>query len=66
MPRKLVLSTAQKYLVERGLFKTSALPDVNREAAVQAMAEVFDVNPAVARIRLVELFPNQTAAQGAL
>ena len=36
------------------------LPENRREEAVRALADIFDVNPAVTRIRIAELYSAQT------
>ena len=51
-------------LVTQGLLATRALVDSRREEAARRLADAFDVNPVVARIRVGELFP--TSANGQL
>jgi hypothetical protein len=36
------------------------LDDHRRDSAVRAAADIFDVNPIVARIRIDELYPPET------
>jgi hypothetical protein len=36
------------------------LAENRREDAVRSLAEIFDVNPAVTRIRLAEMYPAHT------
>lgn len=64
LPRELVNRTLESLTEERGMFGTRVLPSAHREPAAQLLAEVLDVNPVVARIRLSGLFP--TDAQGTL
>lgn len=58
-PRPLVLEAMKPFLAPAGLLGVDALAENRREEAVRALAEIFDVNPAVTRIRLSELFPPQ-------
>ena len=58
LPRELVETSLESLTEERGLFGTRVLPSAHRQPAVRVLAEAFDVNPAVARIRLSGLFPS--------
>jgi hypothetical protein len=44
-------------LVAEGAFGFQILPDARRGDAIQHLAEVFNVNPIVARIRLEGMYP---------
>ena len=57
MPKQVFLDFMAPFLERRGTFGLAALPDSLREVAIQAAADVFDVNPAAARVRLDGLFP---------
>jgi len=58
LPRQLVERAVELLLVSDGGFGLGrSLPTGDREKAAALVAEVFDVNPAVARIRLQELYP---------
>lgn len=59
-PKLLVQEAMKPYLSTAGLLAMEVLEEARREEAVQALAEVFDVNPAVTRIRIAELYPAQT------
>lgn len=59
-PRPLVHEAVKPYLSVVGMLATEVLAEARREEAVRALAEVFDVNPAVTRIRINELYPPQT------
>lgn len=59
-PKPLVLEAMKPYLSTVGLLATEVLSESRREEAARALAEVFDVNPAVTRIRVNELYPPQT------
>ncbi len=65
MPRRLVEASvvAEKYCQEAGNLGQLVLPAEKRESAVRALADIFDVNPAVARLRLDDIFPRKNDAQ---
>jgi hypothetical protein len=57
LPRPLVHQALDSLLIERGLFGTKILESSNRNEAIHLLTDAFDVNPAVAKIRLEEIFP---------
>jgi hypothetical protein len=59
-PRPLVQEAMKPFLVPAGLLGVEMLDENRREASVRALADIFDVNPAVTRIRINELFPPET------
>ena len=59
-PRPLVLEAMKQFLAPAGLLGMEVLAENRREEAVRALAEIFDVNPAVTRIRIAEMYPAQT------
>jgi hypothetical protein len=59
-PRPLVLEAMKPFLTPAGLLGVEVLAENRREEAVRSLAEIFDVNPAVTRIRIGELYPAQT------
>jgi hypothetical protein len=59
-PRPLVLEAMKPYLSAAGLLGVEVLTESRREDAVRALAEIFDINPAVTRIRISEMFPPET------
>jgi hypothetical protein len=63
MPRPLVEQALQEFYVEAGKLGGRVLPTGKREPAVRALSATFDVNPAVARIRLDEMFPLKNDGQ---
>ena len=63
LPRRLVEMSLEKTLVESGSLGVRVLEERRRESAVQLVAETFDVNAVVARIRLSALFPEAVAGQ---
>ncbi len=63
LPKALVEKAIAPMLVFLGMLSLPTLPNDRRERAVRLLAETFDVNPIVARIRLDALYP---AAAGQL
>src|SRR3989344_366404 len=59
LPRRAFEEAVRPFLDQAGSFFGSAhLDETRREEAARALADVFDVNPAVVRIRLAQLFPS--------
>jgi Zn-dependent peptidase ImmA (M78 family) len=56
MPRKLVHEALGPYLVKRGTFGAEEIDPARREEAVRSLAASFEVNPAVARIRVDKIY----------
>ena len=52
LPRQHVRTVLEPFLVNEGGFGLTVLDESRREEAVRQVAETFDVNPAVARIRI--------------
>ena len=63
LPRDLVAKALQPYLVEVSSLLGNTLNPARREEVVAAMAELFNVNPAVARIRIEGMYPLDTGGQ---
>jgi hypothetical protein len=63
LPRPLLEIALDKFCVSVGHLGGRVLPEDRREAAARALADIFDVNPAVARLRLEEAFPRRNEAQ---
>jgi hypothetical protein len=59
-PRPLVHEAITPFLSPAGLLGVEVLAENRREQAVRALAEIFDVNPAVTRIRISEMYPPQS------
>lgn len=57
LPRELVVKCLDTLLVDRGSFGEKWIQQGQREAAVQKLVGVFDVNPIVGRLRLETLYP---------
>jgi hypothetical protein len=58
-PKPLVQEAMKQFLSPAGLLGVESLPENRREEAVRALAEAFDVNPVVTRIRISEMYPPQ-------
>jgi hypothetical protein len=58
-PRPLVQEAMKPFLAPAGLLGVEVLDEKRREESVRSLADIFDVNPVVARIRINELFPSQ-------
>jgi hypothetical protein len=59
-PSGLVLEAMKPYLVSTGSLGAVTVDEKRREEAARALAEIFDVNPAVTKIRINELYPLET------
>ena len=63
MPRPLVERALQDFCVEAGRLGQRVLSPEKRDAAIRELSTIFDVDPAVARIRVDEVFPAKNDAQ---
>jgi hypothetical protein len=66
MPKSLALVAVDQYLTPNGMLGLKTLPAGNRKAAARQLAEIFDVNPIVAEIRLKEMFAKDDVLQPSL
>jgi hypothetical protein len=57
LPRSLVMISLAPFLVKMGMFEINMLDRSRQEEAVKTLAETYDVNPIVARIRIEMIFP---------
>ncbi|WAC06754.1 MAG: ImmA/IrrE family metallo-endopeptidase [Thermodesulfobacteriota bacterium] len=57
LPRKLVKLALEPLLREVGSLGCKVLEKANRQAAINRLVDIFDVNPIVAKIRVDSLFP---------
>ena len=57
LPKSLVKTALSPLLTARGLLEIKYLEASHRQEAIRLLAETFDVNPIVAKIRLERLFP---------
>ena len=60
MPKKIFLGFMQPFLEQLGSVGIPNLPSGRREEAIRAAANIFDVNPAAARVRIDSMFPGAT------
>lgn len=63
LPRKLVGAALEAFLVPTGALGTLTLDPRRRSEAERELAEVFDVNPVVAHLRIGDLFPLPAGGQ---
>lgn len=63
LPRPLVQAALEPLLVARGSLGGKGLDQGRREEAVRALADLFNVNPIVVKIRLDELYPEKDERQ---
>ena len=66
LPRLLAIQALEPLLTFRGQFGIGILEREKREEAAQSLAEVFDVNPSVARIKVEQIHPESEGSQLAL
>lgn len=57
LPKSLVEKSLVDLIVPKGKFGRYSLPEDRREAAVELLATMFDVNPVVARYRIGDVYP---------
>ena len=60
LPKQLMMAALEPFLDRGGVFGLAFLPDSNRRAAELELAQIFNVNPVVVRIRLAELYTSST------
>jgi len=63
MPRRLVEAAIDPYLTAQGLLGFKTLNASDKSRAERELAEIFDVNPVVARIRINQLYPEVNNGQ---
>ncbi len=63
LPRKLVEQCLTSIMARPGTLGRGMLPSARRRDAVASVADVFEVNSVVARIRLAELYPEHEEGQ---
>ncbi|MFH1882186.1 MAG: hypothetical protein ABIL62_05690 [Planctomycetota bacterium] len=56
LPRSLVQKRIEEFLVPCGSMGIRSIEEKNREVAIKAIADSFNVNPVVARIRIAEIY----------
>lgn len=63
MPKQLIGEAIKPLLSVRGSLGRLVLPEEQRDRAVRSLADTFQVNPVVARIRTLELYPVEVKGQ---
>jgi len=63
MPRSLVEMASEPFLVPVGVLGGKRIDPARYESAVRSIADLFEVNPAVSRIRLESLYPAKEDGQ---
>lgn len=63
MPAGIVIKATAPFCEEHGRLGLPTLKEAERERAAREVAEIFDVNPIVARIRLDDLFAHPDSGQ---
>jgi hypothetical protein len=63
MPKSLVESAVGAYLIGSGSLGLKSFDHSRTDETIRVLAETFDVNPVVARIRLGQMFPVSESAQ---
>lgn len=63
LPKTLVAQAVEGHLEPQGMLGLSVLPAGRRVLAMRELADVFDVNPIVVRIRLESLYPENSGNQ---
>jgi hypothetical protein len=63
MPRPLVERAIEPFLVSVGSLGGKRIDPLNYESVVRSIADVFDVNPVVSRIRLESFYTTKEDAQ---
>jgi hypothetical protein len=61
LPKRLVRQALTPFLENSGQLSQPRIVEAHREAAALKLAEIFEVNPVVARIRVSEICPPQGA-----
>ncbi len=57
LPKSLVKEALMSWLDSHGSLGQLFLPENRKEQAARSLADIFNVNPVVAKIRISELFP---------
>lgn len=57
LPRQLVQTAVRPFMIEKAIVTGLVLDESKRDLAARELADIFDVNPAVSRIRLGKLYP---------
>jgi hypothetical protein len=63
MPRSLVIRALEPFMATVGTLGGRTVPADQRERAIRVLSDIFDVNPAAARVKLDILMPRSQTAQ---
>lgn len=63
LPKSLFMVSMEPFLIEEGIMGSCRLDRTRQEEAVKTLAQIFDVNPIVVKIRIEALFPNSQDKQ---
>lgn len=63
LPKELVKQAVSPFVDQSTFMKSPSLSPAARQKAEKEVAEIFDVNPVVARIRIYEFFPEMPETQ---
>jgi len=63
LPRLLVMVSMEPFLIEEGIMGSYRLDHSRQEEAIKTLAQIFDVNPIVAKIRIGALLPDSQNKQ---
>jgi hypothetical protein len=63
LPKSLVMVSMEPFLIEEGIMGIYKLDCSRQEEAIKTLAQIFDVNPIVAKIRIEALLPNSRNKQ---
>lgn len=66
MPRPLVEQAIRPFMIDTGKLGILSFDIMRTPEAARSLADIFDVNPAVARMRIAQVFPVNSAVQPAL
>ncbi len=63
LPRPLVRVCLQDLLIRHGTLGSELLPESSKPTAIRRLADVFEVNPIAAQIRVTTLYPEKDSGQ---
>jgi hypothetical protein len=63
LPKPLFMTSLEPFLIEKGIMGTCKFDRVRQDEAIKTVAEIFNVNPIVVKIRIENLLPNSEDKQ---
>lgn len=66
LPRPLAAEALKPFLILHGSLGQKSLDQERKDEAVRALSDMFDVNPAVSRIRINDIYPPEDSRQMSL